>query len=615
MESLPAPAADSQRAQLPEERPGHDPHAASCASASPLTIRERLAIAALVIGSLGLHVWYTWRQCHGALDTLIYPDEKTYYLEAAQRILGDGLAFFTTPRALWNGPLDPLWIALWQANVVAVKLANIALVSLAGVLVWDLARAVASPAAALLALALYALYPPLYEFGGTLLTEPLFIALLILALWLLVRRPSPRWAGVILGLATLTRPTIQLLPPLLLALVWIPLGRRSEERTRTRRQVTMLFLGWSLVVLPYLAHNVLRFHTPRIANGFGAVLYLGTDLRKDGDEPIYSQMQFDTFEKTAPFTHLDTEGDRILVRAGWDQVRRFPLATAALCLRKIPRFLFGHARHYFFPVRDVIWFAGLNPASTTMFTLAEIVLTATLVLGAAAALVLLPWSFLTGAIFAFAVYLVLLHAVVFAIPRLALPLFPFFAILAAQMFAASGRRLAKAGVATLVLAVSAFIAFGTPTTLFPERVPEKQLAYFDTKREIAPAAASATRGVKLREDGWIEVSGKHPMLEFELDPVPAQINDVVFVVFEVDRHSAHVSSAPMTLTWDTEDAQGDDKKRFRSAAFPVERSVQVLRFSPSLSPEWKGRITRLRLQLAPGTDAGRYRLREIRIAK
>jgi hypothetical protein len=372
----------------------------------------------------------------------------------------------------------------------------------------------------------------------------------------------------------------------------------------------LLALGWSLVVLPYLAHNLLRFHTPKIANGFGAVLYLGTDLRKDGDEPIYSQMQFDTFERTAPFTHLDTEGDRILLRAGWDQIRRFPGATAALCLRKIPRFLFGHARHYFFPARDLVSFARRETASTTVFTIAEIVLTATLVLGAVAALVFLPWSFPTAAIFSFALYLVLLHAVVFAIPRLALPLFPFLAILAAQLLGACGHRLAKSLVAALVIAVTALIAFGSRTD-FPARVPARQLGYFDTRREIAPGAPSAARGVKLRDDGWCEVSGKRPVLEFEIDPVVAQNNDVVFVVFEVDRHSAHAASAAMTLAWDTEDAQGDDKQRARPARFSVERGVQVLRFSP----EWQGRITRLRLQLAPAADVGRYRLREIRIAR
>src|SRR5262245_225648 len=134
------------------------PTPASSPSAPKATGRERMAVAAMVLGSLGLHLWYTWRQCHGELDTLIYPDEKVYYLDAAQRILSEGLGFFTTPRALWNGPLAALWIALWQANIVAVKLANIALVSFAGVLVWDLARAVARPRAALLALGFYVLY-------------------------------------------------------------------------------------------------------------------------------------------------------------------------------------------------------------------------------------------------------------------------------------------------------------------------------------------------------------------------------------------------------------------------------------------------------------------------
>jgi hypothetical protein len=568
-----------------------------------------------VIGSLCLHVWYTWRQCHGALDTLVYPDEKTYYLDAAQRILSEGVAgFLGTPRALWNGPLDPLWIALWQGNVVLVKLANLALVSLAGVLVWDLARSVVSPRSALLGLAFYALHRPLYEFGGTILTEPLFVALLILALWLLVRRSSPRWAGVILGLATLTRPTIQLFPPLLLVAVWIPLGPWLQARARARRTVTMLALGWSLVVVPYLAHNAIRHHTPRIANGFGAVLYLGTDLRKDGDEPIYSDMQFDTLERTTPWTHLDTEGDRLLTRAAWEHIRRFPVATAALCVRKIPRFLLGHARHYFFPQHDLVAFARQQPALTTVFTGAEILLTATVVLGALAALIVLPWSFLTGAIVAFAAYHVLLHALVFAIPRLALPLFPLLTILAAQLLGASGHRLAKAVVATLVVAAAAIIAFGGRTE-FPARVLPSQLAYFDTRREIAVAAPSSSRGVTLRGDGWSEVSGRRPVLEFDIDPIEAEINDVVFVEFDVDRHSAHAGSASMTLAWDTDSAQGADKKRTRAARFPVERSTQVLRFSPSLSPQWQGRITHLALQLPPGNEVGRYRLRRITIAK
>lgn len=72
----------------------------------PPTRQERLAVAGMVVGALCLHVWYTWQQWRGALDSLISPDEKTYYLAAAEQMLVDGLAFFATPRALVERPAE-----------------------------------------------------------------------------------------------------------------------------------------------------------------------------------------------------------------------------------------------------------------------------------------------------------------------------------------------------------------------------------------------------------------------------------------------------------------------------------------------------------------------------
>jgi hypothetical protein len=102
-----------------------------------------------------------------------YPDESNYYLPAAQMLRDLGLGFFLSPRSLWNGPLNPLWIALFQGHVPLVKFVNVLLFSIASAfLAGGVGVSFGWRRASLVALGLL-VFPPTYQLVPTLLTEPL----------------------------------------------------------------------------------------------------------------------------------------------------------------------------------------------------------------------------------------------------------------------------------------------------------------------------------------------------------------------------------------------------------------------------------------------------------
>ena len=54
---------------------------------------------------------YHHARTDGDFSALLYSDERSYYLAGAQGIQDQGLGWYLTPRSLWSGPLNPLWIA------------------------------------------------------------------------------------------------------------------------------------------------------------------------------------------------------------------------------------------------------------------------------------------------------------------------------------------------------------------------------------------------------------------------------------------------------------------------------------------------------------------------
>lgn len=126
---------------------------------------------------------------------------------------------------------------------------------------------------------LAAVHPLLVALCAYLLTETLFVTMLLLALvltaeWIKTPRPARALgAGIVWGLANLARPTALVLPLALMAWAWVPMGLTVTSRERTR-QMAMLLLGMALTIAPWTLRNAVVFHAfvPVAARGGGALL-------------------------------------------------------------------------------------------------------------------------------------------------------------------------------------------------------------------------------------------------------------------------------------------------------------------------------------------------------
>jgi hypothetical protein len=580
-----------------------------------------LAGGLLVLGAV-MKVVYFEHITGGQFSSLTYPDEINYYLPAAKGIIAEGLDWFGQERSLWTGPVNPLWIALLGAQPTLVKLANVALSMVTGALVFDTARRLYGRRAGLWALIFYSVSVPFYVFVPTLLTEPLFTPLLIASLWLLVVSNShpERWAlpgisGLLVGVATLTRPTTQYLPVfLVLVVLTTSLALRNRhaqgEVKILWRNALLVTAGATMVVVPYVVKNNIQFDRAAVANGLGAVLYLGNDLRKNGDEPLYSEMNFDTFEITAPWTHLDTEGDKLLTEVALERIKERPLDTGLLQIEKTARLLFGSTDHYFWPYRDAISHIEARGTAGAM-QVWDMVSTSLLVifgfLGMAlVTTALMPRLFLIGTI----AYFVIVHTLLFPIPRMILPVLPLLSVFAAGFVAHPRRRPALVGVASMLAVI---VVIGLSGRLLPERgVTERYITYFE---DVALDGAGDPIELEgLIEDGEGLISSEQePFVVFDSTDFDALSNQIIFVTLDTTGPDDAPSSASARLYWAR---HGESFSEDRSSEFTIYfQSDLTYAVSPSFTGSWEGEIDRLRLDLPAEVIGARYEISEIQIRK
>lgn len=529
---------------------------------------DKIAVWGLILIGLTLKGIYLLRSNGGNLQALPFSDEGAYYLAAANMIAEQGWDFFKTERSLWNGPLNPLWIYSLGRNIALIKACNLLLLQLAAVLIWDVARKYFTPGAALITLAALTFHPPFYVFGATLLTEPLFIFLLSLGVWLICRPNSkPIWGGVVWGLATLVRPTLQFFPLLLIALGVVASGD-------LRKKLHSISFSMLLLILPYVAKNWIYLNQPIIANGFGAVLYLGNDLRRNGDEPIYSGFDFDTPRYTAPVTHLDSFGDKNLKQAAIRNITQHPFDILLLSLVKAPRFLMGNPMHYFYPSGNSV--QAFRDVSGFYFfiRIVELLLAVSVVIwGFSSFVVLRSWTLTCVTSASLVLYFLALHTIAFPIPRLGLPIFPVLSLWAGGLLATS-RFLSSKKVVLWILALMIVIGISFKYYIYlPNVVSQRYVSYFSTTHDlpINPAAP----------------------LSFEVAPFSAHRNRVLFLKMSV---LGDQSTGKAQLFW------ADDKSDFTEEAslqFPIREDAKshIYRITPGLSQAWKGQVSKLKFKL------------------
>jgi 4-amino-4-deoxy-L-arabinose transferase-like glycosyltransferase len=225
------------------------------------TARAALGAILLVALALRLVALLLWPQPIDG-DAVLYDQLATSLAGGYGLTKGPG----EQPTAV-RGPGYPSFVAafyiLFGHRTFPVYLAQILL---DGLTLWFLYRLaiglLSDMRGALIAAALYALYPPFIQQAISLYSETLYGFLLLMSLWAFwqaTKRKGPRWfalSGLILGLATLVRPVTLLFPIWLGACLW-PL-RRSVGLWRPALILMSVFV---LVLAPWTLRNQRLFGT------------------------------------------------------------------------------------------------------------------------------------------------------------------------------------------------------------------------------------------------------------------------------------------------------------------------------------------------------------------
>jgi 4-amino-4-deoxy-L-arabinose transferase-like glycosyltransferase len=271
-------------------------------------------------------------------------------------------------------------------RIPVAKLANDALGAFAALLVAALsARIFRRRGLAIATGFLAAICPTQVLVAVDIQTEPLFIALLLCAGYLLLAaadRPSSNLAvaaGAALAAAALTRSSALVLAPLLAAALW---DRRYPFRARAHIALSA-FLGFGAVLLPWTVRNALVFHELIVVNdGAGCVFYgrnadvalLAANARNREElDRAALQIQETLRNRIASLSAQvrDSPGtlSRALTRAALDERRANPEGTVRLLTRKAITWLRPYPDPRFWPPWAV---AGVGAYFVTLFLLAGI---------------------------------------------------------------------------------------------------------------------------------------------------------------------------------------------------------------------------------------------------
>jgi 4-amino-4-deoxy-L-arabinose transferase-like glycosyltransferase len=327
-----------------------------------------LAVAlALRLLAAGAVEWFVRRSGTGRL--CVFPDTEYYWLLA--RAIRTGGAYEVVEwghirlRAV-RTPGYPLFLAACQAcfgeSPLAARLVQAALGTASVWLVYCLTRQVgpcrapeagALPprwTAPLLAAALVAVNPYDVAISEVLLSEALFIPLLLLLLWGLatLTRPydEPEFSvaqsslvalatGVAGGAAVLTRPSFALFPPAVLLgwLIACTAGSDRRWRTASWRGSVLVLVGFVLVMGPWWIRNA------QIYGRFVPTsLWLGASLY-DGLNPQATGASNMSFRDEPEFRMLEElDQDAALTRRALDFARSDPLRVLELAKIKLGRY-------------------------------------------------------------------------------------------------------------------------------------------------------------------------------------------------------------------------------------------------------------------------------------
>lgn len=242
-----------------------------------------------------------------------------------------------------------------NGNIFAVRIIQSVVGAFTAVLTFKLAQKVFSDKAGVWAGLFFALYPAAWGYCDLILSETLFTFLLVAGLLFLVDTPQGRFrdafcAGILLGLATLTR-TVLFQFPLFLSLFYLLFSKR---RWSYLPKLALFVVTFWLVLVPWMARNERVFGEPRLTTKSGVDLYMYNHNTFKYVLLNYSMEAREILGGVIPWQLSEMERDTLCRDAGISWIKEHPLLFLFKGVRMQWNF-FGVEREYIWSLLAGYW--------------------------------------------------------------------------------------------------------------------------------------------------------------------------------------------------------------------------------------------------------------------
>lgn len=272
-------------------------------------------------------------------------DGLFYHMYAARILSGAGYSNFDGSPAIKWMPGWPAFLAalytLFGAEVRTALIANAVLGSATVGLVVALGRQLFDRRIALVAGAVYAIWPGVIYFAAVPMTETAFTLLIVLVLLLLAVGGAPRTtrrgiyfgpAGLVLGLAAMVKDEPLVLLPVMLGYLWLV----QRPGHTWLRHASLFLAAAAIVVLPWTVRNYVTFgrFIPTSANG-GLAFWHGNHPGGTGAADLRFLIAHRRRHASFDDAHTTLAASAAGWRHGWDFIRSNPGAWLGIVASKM----------------------------------------------------------------------------------------------------------------------------------------------------------------------------------------------------------------------------------------------------------------------------------------
>lgn len=269
-------------------------------------------------------------------ERFYFDDEHEYWRMVSNFISGQGLMVAETLKA-YRPPLYPLFLAIMVkagADISTIRIVQAFIAAITCVFVYLLSRKIFDEKVAIMSGLISIIYPFFIFYTGFLLTETLFIFLVILSVFTTINIVQKNtlpfyglFTGAAYGFAGLCRPTIELF--FIFSLFFVLLSK--DILVTKMRKVAYICLGFVLVLTPWIVRNYVAIgkFIPGTTMG-GAVFWEGNNPYSDGGPCRYfpeGVWQVD-----------ESYRDRVFYRLTFDCIKKDPGRFIKLVGKKFLRF-------------------------------------------------------------------------------------------------------------------------------------------------------------------------------------------------------------------------------------------------------------------------------------